>query len=104
MSAGKMQLSKRNSINVWSKTELKNEWNDFSKTYKVSDATMQTFYYSLVNMLDLGKANNILEVACGTGKLVPYALSLKPKTATYLATDLCPSMIEYCNESIEHYI
>lgn len=100
LNKGKMQLFKRNSVNIWSKDELKNEWNEFSKTYRVSDATMQTFYYSLVNMLDLGNAKNILEVGCGTGKLVPYALSLKNKDTTYLATDLCPNMISYFKETI----
>ena len=54
---------------------------------------MQTFYYTLIHMLDLPKASHILEVACGGGSLLPLAMSLKPIEATYLATDLSSNMI-----------
>ena len=50
---------------------------------------MQTFYYTLINMMDISKGKNILEVACGTGGLIPLALQIKDKEACYLATDLC---------------
>lgn len=62
--------------------------------YQKFDSTMQTFFYTLINMLGLDQAHHILEVACGTGKLLPLALNLKPIEATYLATDLCTNMIQ----------
>ena len=44
-------------------------------------------------MLEVWDAQNILEVACGTGKLLPIAVNMKNKNANYLATDLSPKMI-----------
>jgi ubiquinone/menaquinone biosynthesis C-methylase UbiE len=46
--------------------------------YGMFDAAFQTFYYTLINMIDIRKANNILEIACGTGKLLPLAINMKP--------------------------
>lgn len=37
----------------------------------------QTFYYSLLTLMNLQQAKNILEVACGTGRLLPVAVGLK---------------------------
>ena len=50
---------------------------------------MQTFYYTLINMMQLDKSEHILEIACGTGELIPLASQLKQHKTTYLATDLC---------------
>lgn len=52
-------------------------------------------------MLQVSEANNILEVACGTGKLLPLALNMKPINATYLATDLSPRMIDLTNANLK---
>lgn len=41
-------------------------------------------------MTQIWKASNILEVACGTGKVLPYAMYLKNDKAKYLATDIAP--------------
>lgn len=60
-----------------------------SSIYQNFDESMLTFYYTLINKLDLNNSKHILEIACGTGKMLPEALHLKPKTTTYLATDLC---------------
>lgn len=49
---------------------------------------MQTFYYTLVNMLQLQEAKHVLEIACGLGKMIPYAVTQKKEETTYLATDL----------------
>jgi len=45
-------------------------------------------------MLKITEAQHILEVGCGTGKMLPYTLANKPLETTYLATDLCESMLE----------
>jgi ubiquinone/menaquinone biosynthesis C-methylase UbiE len=45
-------------------------------------------------MLEPWKAQHILEVGCGTGKLLPIAANLKGPNAHYLATDLSPQMIK----------
>lgn len=39
-------------------------------------------------MLQLHSAKHILEVGCGTGRLIPYALTLKPDETTYYASDI----------------
>lgn len=69
-------------------------WNNMAGIYQKFDSTMQTFFYTLINMLQLEHAHHILEVACGTGRLLPLALTLKPIETTYLATDLCTNMIQ----------
>ncbi len=57
------------------------------------DSAPQTFYFSLINILKLQEAHNILEVGCGRCTLLPFALQLKSPEASYLATDLTPNMI-----------
>ena len=59
-----------------------------AQVYNSFDATMQTFYYTLVNMLQLREAKHVLEIACGLGKMIPYAVTQKKEETTYLATDL----------------
>jgi ubiquinone/menaquinone biosynthesis C-methylase UbiE len=49
----------------------------------------------------LRKASNILEVACGTGKLLPYALEVKNPNAHYLASDLSPNMVHLAKENLK---
>lgn len=68
-------------------------WDGMSLVYPEFDSTPQSFYYSIINILDIGKAKHILEVGCGRCLLVPYCLRLKNKEATYLATDLSPKML-----------
>lgn len=41
------------------------------------DMGPQTFYYSLLTLMNIQNAGNILEVACGTGRLIPVAVMLK---------------------------
>ena len=55
-------------------------------------------------MLELPKSKHILEIACGTGKLIPQAVLLKPDEATYLATDLSPAMVEMSKNNIQSYL
>lgn len=57
------------------------------------DSATQTFYFSLINILRLHEAHNILEVGCGRCTLLPFSLQLKNPDANYLATDLTPDMI-----------
>jgi len=53
---------------------MKNQWKNLAPVYSRIDSAMQTFYYTLINILDISKAKNILEVACGTGRLLPIAI------------------------------
>jgi ubiquinone/menaquinone biosynthesis C-methylase UbiE len=48
----------------------------------------QTFYYSFISLMNLKNAKNILEVACGSGKLLPLAIMLKNQNTKYHAVDL----------------
>jgi SAM-dependent methyltransferase len=52
-------------------------------------------------MLQLDSAQHILEVACGTGKLLPMAVDLKAEEATFLATDLSKVMLQTCKQTIQ---
>ena len=54
----------------------------------------QTFFYSFLTLMDLKNAKNVLEVACGTGKLLPVAIGLKNQTTKYLGIDIAENMIE----------
>lgn len=53
-------------------------------------------------MLRLNQAKNVLEIACGTGLLLPYAISIKNKDTHYLATDLAPEMITKAEQKLQH--
>jgi ubiquinone/menaquinone biosynthesis C-methylase UbiE len=44
-------------------------------------------------MLKIDQAHRILEVACGTGKLIPYIIQIKEPSAYYLASDLSLNMV-----------
>ena len=83
--------------------QLKNKWNNFAPHYQHQDSCMQTFYYTLAHMLELGNASHILEVACGTGKLLPLAIQLKGVKTTYLATDLSQNMVDLAKEGIHQF-
>lgn len=55
---------------------------------KGNDAASLSSYLSLLFIMNLPSASRILEVGCGTGKLIPLAIMLKGQATTYLATDL----------------
>ncbi len=57
--------------------DIKKEWNEFSDEYSKIDMGPQTFYYSFLTLMNMQSAKNVLEVACGTGKLLPVAVMLK---------------------------
>ncbi len=67
---------------------MKKDWNEFSDGYNKFDMCPQTFYYSHLTLMDLQRSKNVLEVACGTGKLLPIAVILKNQSTKYLAVDL----------------
>ena len=52
-------------------------------------------------MLDLNKAKHILEVACGTCRLLPLTVNLKAPETTYLATDLTQSMVDAAQKRLK---
>ena len=53
-------------------------------------------------MLKLHEAKNIYEVACGSGRLLPFALRLKHPDASYYATDLVQDMIEKTHATLKN--
>ena len=55
-------------------------------------------------MLELDKAKHILEIACGTCRLLPLAINLRSQEATYLATDLTQAMVDLSHKRINEYI
>lgn len=59
------------------------------------DSAPQTFYYTLTNLLKLNEAKNILEIACGAGKLIPQVMDLKKPETFYFATDISEEMLKY---------
>lgn len=65
---------------------------------------MQTFYYSLVNMLNIGNAEHILEIASGIGRMLPYAVNLKKTECTYLASDISEIMMELSRKFLESHL
>jgi hypothetical protein len=59
-----------------------------SELYLTIDSAPQTFFYTLSNMMKLDQSKNILEIACGAGKLIPQVLDLKGPDTFYYATDI----------------
>ena len=57
--------------------EIKKQWANIASVYIPQDSTAQTFYFSLINILKLQEAKNILEVGCGRCALLPYTFQLK---------------------------
>jgi ubiquinone/menaquinone biosynthesis C-methylase UbiE len=56
---------------------------------------------TLISVLKIYRAKNILEIACGTGLLLPLALAMKNKEAQYVATDLSPEMIKKTEKRLQ---
>lgn len=54
-------------------------------------------------MLKLEEAKNILEIACGSGKLIPHVLDLKPEETFYYATDISQEMIDFAKARLEKH-
>ena len=82
---------------------MRNDWDEYSHQYNTFDVGPQTFFFSLANILNLHSATNILEIACGTGKLLPYALEKKHPNAKYLASDLSSNMIALAKENLQSH-
>jgi len=99
-----MDQQEEQSLKINKINEIKAMWDNFAPLYSLTDSTMQTFYYTLINMLDITKASNILEIACGTGKLLPLAISTKPIQCKYLASDLSDTMIEFTKLTLTRYL
>lgn len=89
---------------IVSNSEVAAKWDSCAVSYKNVDSCMQTGFYTLANMLQLSTASSILEVACGTGRLLPYALQLKPSDCAYLATDISQAMIATAHDYLQKYI
>lgn len=75
-------------------SEVRSFWDAFSEDYAATlDAITNTFYYTLINMLELEKRSNVLEVGAGCGFLYDHTLARKAKNAHYTATDLSEKML-----------
>lgn len=82
----------------------KEVWAKFGPVFNLMDSTSTTFYYTLIHMLSLPQAKHILEVGCGSGKLLHQAAFLKPQESTYLATDLSPVMLDLCRQNLTAHL
>lgn len=74
--------------------EIQFFWNNFASEYKNIEQHMNTFSYSLMNMLKFENKKNILEVAAGTGFLFDHYLKRKQTNSVYTATDLSENMLD----------
>jgi ubiquinone/menaquinone biosynthesis C-methylase UbiE len=54
-------------------------------------------------MMKLHEAENILEVACGSGTLLPLMLQHKRPETYYLATDLSSNMVELARKNLKRH-
>lgn len=81
--------------------EVKQNWNDYSTEYNTFDVGPQTLFSSLINIMRMEEAEKILEVACGTGKMLTYALERKNQNASYLASDLAPNMVQLARSNLK---
>ena len=70
-------MKAQNEIQIDSIEKLTEKWNNAAPVYLLFDSCIQTFYYTLINMMKIDHSKHILEVACGTGALIPLALQLK---------------------------
>ena len=81
--------------------QIKMEWSFFSDHYVQHDSAAQSFYFTLISMMDIPSAKHILEVGCGRCLLVPHVIDLKHPNSTYLATDLSSKMIQFARERLK---
>lgn len=58
------------------------------------------FSADLIERIDLSTANNVLELACGTGGVTKHLQAHLPQDAKLTATDLQPAMIEVAKQQI----
>lgn len=54
--------------------EVEKMWDNMSKIYDEFDCSPQSFYYAIINMLDLKSASHILEIGCGRCLLLLHCL------------------------------
>lgn len=77
-------------------------WSLYARSYaELTEPNVMTFALTLLNMLKIEDADTILEVACGSGKTLPIALSRKKPEALYYATDLSFEMLTYCKYRVQ---
>ena len=82
---------------------VKKQWEALGDNYSSMDSCPQTFFYTLSNLLKLDSASKILEIACGTGRMLPMVLDLKNPDAQYYATDISEKMLSLLKETLEHH-
>ena len=81
-------------ITIRTSEQLHDFWDANAEHYAKEDSCMQTFFYTLINMLHLSNAKSVLEIACGSGRLLPLVLTTKPKECYYRATDIAEHMVQ----------
>ena len=85
--------------------ELKQHWDNQTEIYSiVLDKNLTPPLISMTNMLKIHECDTILEVACGTGLLVPYLLTIKKKDSKLYLTDLSKNMLAVTKKRIETYV
>lgn len=89
---------------VLNNKQVSDLWSDISSSYGDTDSCQQTAFYTLINSTKISSAKNILEVACGNGKLIPCALNLKSEDCHYFAIDIAPNMISNAKAFLNRYI
>ncbi len=76
----------------------KTMWNAQAQTYKDTvETTTFTPALTLANMLEINKAQDIIEVACATGILSLHFLRNLTNAKTFISTDISETMIELAN-------
>ena len=95
-------FSQKKPVKVPTIEEVSKYWGQFSQGYNKFDYGPQTLYYSLLYMSEPWKARSILQVACGTGKLLPFAINVKKPDAKYLAVDLSSEMVELSKKNLKY--
>ena len=96
-------MDKEKHLSIPTITSIKESWDNLSDIYADIDGGMNNYYFTLANLMDIGNANNILDVGCGRCLLLPHVLNAKPEKCSYLATDLSPHMIQLAHEYLRSY-
>ena len=78
--------------------DVKDTWNSFAETYsQVLEKPSLQAALSLARMTGVYSANNILEIACGSGELSLALLQSLPAGTKYLSVDISEEMIKMAN-------
>eukprot|EP01017_Pseudomicrothorax_dubius_P025374 TRINITY_DN2739_c0_g1_i1.p1 TRINITY_DN2739_c0_g1~~TRINITY_DN2739_c0_g1_i1.p1 ORF type:complete len:282 (+),score=40.31 TRINITY_DN2739_c0_g1_i1:744-1589(+) len=81
-------------LQVDSTAEIKAQWDAFANLYeKTADVNLFPVALTLINMINVEEARDIVEVGCGTGKLSQEILRRRRPDARLTSTDISSEMI-----------